>query len=316
MTWLHLLGCVWLRYEPVLTPTRPPPPEVDPRTLLAAQIERGLVVRSGGAPVAASALPEAVAWAGWLYATRRARGGEYDLVVDSMNVELVRDRAGRTDMRWAERAPAAVETAVAGLPFIDGTTTWTDGEKGLVSHAIQQLDPSLTPWFSDMVLWRGAVSEQHPKTQLSWYDPRTAPPRIELFDQAFEDESVGFAGAPDAPVGIAATTVLHELGHAVADAQARRAYARYLGVFTSGGDTRASWRAFLAAERADPVIESFRSVWDPPGPTRYAGRRIREAFAESFFLYFADRDALERVQPRVASWFAEGGPLRALTESD
>jgi hypothetical protein len=228
-------------------------------------------------------------------------------------IELVRARSGETDLRWSREPIAPAAAPLDGIGFADGEVAWTDAERADVARAFALIDPALAPWVADVAIARERVSPRRPRSELSWYDPRRNPARIEVFDAAFADADAGFAGAPAAPVPLAATTVLHEVGHALADTAARRAYAAYVAEFDAGADTRASWRAFRDAVHADPLITAFRGVWDPPGPTPYAGRRVHVAFAEAFFLAAADPAALARVQPRAAAWFAAGGPAAALT---
>jgi hypothetical protein len=309
---LALLACATrVRYEPVLHRTLPPPVGVDPVVLFDRAIAEGLAVQAspGG-----EALPAPVAWVAWLYAGRSAAGGEYDVTFEGWNVEIVRPDRRAAVVRWAPAPPPAAAPELPEVDLVAGDRAWSATERDAVARAWALLPAHVAAVVQDVPLWRGAVSPRRPRAELSWYDTRTSPPRIEVFDLAFADEAHGFAGAPSAPVGLASTTVLHELGHAFADAPSRRGYRAYLEAFAAGGDDRAAWQAYRAVQRRDPVISAFRQVWLPPGPTAYARRRVHEAFAESFYLFYSDPDALRRVAPTVYTWFAVGGPYAALTE--
>ena len=62
-----------------------------------------------------------------------------------------------------------------------------------------------------------------------------------------------------------------------------------------------------------PVLAAYDAALDgAPAPTEYGESHIKESFAESFALFRADPEALERVLPRVHAWFQAGGHLRAL----
>lgn len=317
MTLLLALGCgAWLHYEPILYPTAPAPPGVSPRALLLAAVEDGLLLRSAGAPVDVAALPDPVAWVAWVHAGRSFRGGEFDVVHAGWRVEVVRALSGATELQWAPVAPVLPPLPPVAPDCVHGSARWGTSEQDAVGAAFALIDPLVIPWISDVSLWREETSPRRPGIELSWYESRTTPARIQLFDAAFEDEDVGFAGEPSAPVGNATTTILHELGHAFADAPIRIAYNAYLQAFASGGDAIAAWHRYRDVLHVDPVIADFRRVWEEPGPTPYGRRRVHESFAESFYLFYADRPALERVQPAVAAWFARGGPLASVTRLD
>jgi hypothetical protein len=311
VTLLALAACAHLRYEPVLWPL----PEAPDRSSLEADLSHRLangrlpswtidgVVVSSPAGVEADAL-----WATWWTAGRADRGVELDLRIGDHLVEVTRARDGATALRTATAGPAAAPTTAAvlasryGVRAIAGDKPWSQDELGQLAHALDALTPAERARVVDVVWVRQATSPRSPDDELAWYSP--SPATIEVYDTAFRDEGSGFVGAPDAPWSPAASTALHELGHAVADSAARAAFAAY-----EQDPSAPSWRAFRAIARASDPVRDFRRRWTRPGPTTYGGWRAHEAYAEAFLLAHADPEALARISPPLAAWFAAGEHL-------
>lgn len=310
------------RYEPVLWPAPAPMAREEVLPDLERMTARGVLptIEANGAVVEPGALPDPIAWVVWWTAGRRDRGVELDLRVGELAVEVVRDLDGATRVRWAE-AQEAVGTAKRaqvqaryGIAVVDGDRPWQPEEVAEVAAALAVLRPDELELASDVQLWRMARSPRNPDDELAWYDPTVDPVRIEVYDQAFRDQASGFVGTPEKPFGPAASTVLHEMAHAIADAPIRRSYSDYTALVVQGAGWReldVAWERFKRVSAEDPVIAAWRRVWDRPGPSTYGARSPAESFAEAFMLAHADPAALARVAPGAARWLEAGGHVTA-----
>lgn len=166
-------------------------------------------------------------------------------------------------------------------------------------------------------------------------------PRIQIYDAALRPTG-NFVGLPTEPHPFPVHVILHELGHAVADApnwagrllveDLRTAHSQDGFVLESLRDVTTpeaeARRAALVARMevrktaAEAVLRCIgggrrieaawaRAVGDELAPTRYGRTSPVEGFAEAFALFHTDRAALERASPRSAAWFAAGGHLEA-----
>jgi len=112
---------------------------------------------------------------------------------------------------------------------------------------------------------------------------------VVLYDDGLRADAMNFAGSPEAPTPHFVRVLLHEVGHALVDAPARR-----------GLD--------------DDLLARFARVQGArAGITTYGARAIGESFAESFSLFHADPAVLQRCQPAVYDWFAAGHHLAPAT---
>jgi hypothetical protein len=322
---LGLSGCAgWLRYEPVLWAIPTPLPRSVVEPALERDLARGRIpsLEAGGARVANPAdLDDATAWTAWWTAGRRDRGVELDFRLGDLAIEVARGLDGSTRIDWAvhPRTPtyATVEelSASYGVLAADGDARWRPEELGEISKALGLLAPDELALVDDVQLWRMHTSPRHPKDELAWYDPTVDPVRVEVYDQAFVDEDSGFVGTPDAPYGPAVSTLLHELGHALAASPIRRAYADYVEAVRADVDPSDAWWQYREADRADAVLRGWKAVWFPPGPSTYGKRSLPESFAEAFMLHHADPAALKRVAPAAEDWMARGRPAALATRS-
>lgn len=182
---------------------------------------------------------------------------------------------------------------------------------------------------------------------------RSAPVReIVLFDNSPGQDLSHFVGEPDHPYPVTAMCLLHEVGHAIADyarvrilEQGRELLAaeqrlraekkilrgadlspeRAADLQRREGALRSSEEIF--ARRALPILQHYAQEGGPvlagyvavrgsePGPTRYGSTSDAESFAESFALYKADPAALQRIYPRLFSWFASNRHILLLREA-
>jgi hypothetical protein len=311
VTLLALAACAHLRYEPVLWPL----PEAPDRAILEADLSRRLA--SGRLPAwtldgvdlpSPAGVDADALWVTWWTAGRADRGIELDLRIGDHLVEVTRARDGATALRTATAGPEVAPTTAAllaaryGVRAVSGDKAWSQAELGQIARALDALTPPERARVVDVVWVRATTSPRSPDDELAWYTP--SPATIEVYDTAFRDEGSGFVGAPTAPWSPAASTALHELGHAVADSAARAAFIAY-----EQHPSNAAWRVFRATARATDPVRAFRRWWTPPGPTTYGAWRAHEAYAEAFLLAHADPDALARISPALARWFAAGDHL-------
>ena len=126
---------------------------------------------------------------------------------------------------------------------------------------------------------------------------------LKLFRRAFRSETTGFAGGPENPRSRLEWTIVHELGHAVALWEARRAFER--------GDFQRGRRL----QRNNRVLRGYRkALGGKLGPTPYGRRSTMESFAEAYALFYLDPEALRRFSRSVFDWFREGGHRAGLED--
>ena len=173
---------------------------------------------------------------------------------------------------------------------------------------------------------------------------------IHLFDTNPAHDTSLFVGEPSHPYPIPTMALLHEIGHAVADYVRIQAYWRFNQTVDSYNALVAAWnqsiqdRAVTESARAEldlrlalakkegelarqaldavkkqerqgngSVLAAFRTArGSEKGPTEYGGTDVEESFAECFALAKADPQALKRIYPPLADWFADAEHLRPL----
>jgi hypothetical protein len=166
---------------------------------------------------------------------------------------------------------------------------------------------------------------------------------IEIYDCAFRDDDIVFAGNPRAPERASVRLILHELGHALSTAPVldfnralqkladdgkqtateclawrdkgpvadQRAIDEMAGRLAAVAARLQSLARRIAEERpAGPIVAAFSRVpGASAGVTRYGRESPSEAFAEGFSLFRADPDALHRVSPAALEFFEKGRQL-------
>jgi len=222
--------------------------------------------------------------------------------------------------RPAMASPAAREAIGRGWlgGFVDGDARWTTDDLAVAAAAVEALEPEVQPLLHGLQLRRMRGSPRAAHRELAWFDPTTEPPVIEVYDLCFAETS-GFVGPVDAPMPSAAMTLVHELGHAVADRPLREAWVALEELRAEPdpdprevAEARAAW---VRLGGRGPVIEAWAEVRDGPGPAPYGARSVHESFAEAYALHRLDPDALRRAMPAAAEWFDAGGHLAAADPS-
>lgn len=216
--------------------------------------------------------------------------------------------------------------------------------RGVVREGLALVSEAERAALADVTLRR--LGKKSPETGRRWINPahldtKDGAAELVLFDD-FLRPTARFIGPVEAPRHTAFFTLLHEVGHAVDGAAARRGWRE----LTAAGEdfnqrsqayntrvkqarkSRASpsevaalneeasrlsdERAQLDARRA--ALEKLAAPSDDfrarfGDITIYGATEDAEAFAEAFALFHLDRPALERVSPAAAAWFASGGHL-------
>jgi len=338
------------------------------------------VVPAGGPMGGVGSLPLPVLAAVAATATRRSWGGERDLLVrvrgqGTYPVTLVYSRRGDLVLSQGSRLPDKAPRASAAqvdARFSLGSIRssgrrWSGTELGVLGQALAllstaELDAVEGLDFVRAPAWIGGARHAGRYRK----DIRGA--RILVFDRAFAGDRYGFFGPVSRPRPASSATVLHEVGHALADWPARvawqkvaaqqsrqkqvyrayraayrdyrRAHSRYRAAAMSGkpkaratreremkkqeglalglaarlervqAEQKRLNRSYRRLQRRSPVLAEYRkALAGRRGPTAYGRTSIHESFAESFSLYRGDPAALERILPRVHSWFQRGGHL-------
>ena len=171
--------------------------------------------------------------------------------------------------------------------------------------------------------------------------------RIELYDVMISADETSFCGTVEQPRPSSVCVLLHEIGHALADAANAAALAELATARTSlraelapllrreaeqGPEALVSDAEVQAvvdgvqhveasAERVyrmgtnGPVLRRYRRARSiRKGPTPYGARSLAESFAEAFALFRSDPAALQRIDPGAHAWFQREGHLHALAE--
>lgn len=319
-----LAGCALRHhphYEPVAFDLLPYSPDRVPR--MADDLDRmrsiGSVRTADGAAVQdLRALPPEVVWAAWSTAVAWARGAELDLLVDDRAVTVWWSVHRDLTVAWSDGPVWHPPTGVTGELLVerygiggvfDGDAPWGEAELGTLDLALSLLTDEERVAV-DGVRFVRQVTSPRTARELAWYDPTVEPPEISLFDAAFEMETQGFVGPVDAPLPAGVGSLLHEIGHALADVEARSAW-RACGEARASGDRerrREACRAYAAVRRRGPEIDAWQAFRDGrPGPSSFGFRDPHESFAEAFALAHVDPDALDRSLPGATAWFLQGG---------
>lgn len=270
---------------------------------------------------------------------RQARGAEFDLLIpqgDGTFVpvslwwdtpEVVGFASGAA---WKPQAPGDVTPAQLQArfkvgEFLEADSKWDAAALTALEQALASLTADELKLVAGLKFRRARVSGKH----LALYQRGDQANHIEVYDTAFSLDGEQFVGEPAAPRAFLQTALLHELGHALADARLReRGIAnlalrqKWEALKAEGKSAEATQAAFDAANGAVKQLLALDAANAKPGrlaerelakvfpqnrsPTQYGRTKAAEHFAESFSLWKNDRAALARISPEAAAWFDAG----------
>ncbi len=263
----------------------------------------------------------------------RGLGAEWDMLVrvrgETVPVTVWWDAPKRLDLRagapWDPTPPpATVEALLAyGIGPLGGTRGgWEPEARGLVEQALAALRPEELAVVGGVELWRQdrpseRVTREIPLPEggafLACYERDVARAGIYVFDAALRKGTQTFVGRPEAPSSLAVYALLHEVGHALADAPARAAGLEVMEVLrearaleAESQRLRAEWetlpRTREGAARAETLSSHHEEILARMDVLE-AALREREAFANDW----TARD------PMAAAWSGVLGGRKAPT---
>jgi hypothetical protein len=201
--------------------------------------------------------------------------------------------------------------------FLEGDAKWDGATLSAVQQALASLSKEELALVKGLHFRRMKVEGIH----RAKYERGDDTNWVNLYDATFLFAQEQFTGPVASPRPEALIPLLHELGHAIADARFREkglVNKAAADAFKAKPDDQALYKEadrlvkqMLANDRANqqgrPVEKAFAAVFPPKrSPTRYGKGSAKEHFAECFTLYKNDPDALKRVSPEAFEWFASG----------
>lgn len=270
---------------------------------------------------------------------RQARGAEFDLLIPQADgsfipVSLWWDAPEVVGLASGPAwAPKASETTAEKLKekyaigeLLEADAKWNGALLGAIDQALATLTPDELKLVAGLKFRRSRVSGKH----VALYQRGDDTNLIDVFDAVFVLDDEQFCGEPTAPRSFLLVTLLHELGHALADARMREMglanlelRKKYEGLKAEGKATDADFKAadsrvrkLLALDAANakgrPVERELITVFPQnKSPTAYGRTKASEHFAESFTLWKNDPAALKRVSAEAAAWFEAGKHVAA-----
>lgn len=218
--------------------------------------------------------------------------------------------------------------------FTESGAKWAPGEYAAVQQALALLVPD------ELKLAKGfgfRRMKAGPGVTAAFYHRSDAGVTIDVFDNLFAARRTAFIGTPDAPIADPVRTLLHELGHAISDAEGRAVALVANAAVDDARLAQAAWKATpadmalkqvavdktkganglrvkaVAGDKAEMaaggrlVEREFAKILEPgKAVTTYGRTNATESFAEAFWMFKADLEALKRVSPAAAAWFTAG----------
>lgn len=214
---------------------------------------------------------------------------------------------------------------------------WAPGELAAVQQALALLTPeelALAKGFGFRRMKAGGG------TSAAFYHRQDSGVMIDVFDILYSSRRSAFIGSPDAPMADPVRTLLHELAHAIADSQGR---AIALVANAAVADARAAQAKMKEAPSDETKLDAnqktkvanelrkksnasdkaeiaaggrlvereFAKILDPAkSVTQYGRTNQTESFAEAFWMFKADLDALKRLSPAAVEWFTAGNHVK------
>ena len=313
---------------------------------------RGRTISRGGrtlAPAAFQALPLPALAALHAFSARHFYGAEVDTLVPlggkrSLPVSL------HIDLRGATQLSVGAEPMPAERPISRATLEERYGRLNLERRGDARWGPPAR-FALDQTLAALSDAERRLLTDLPFvrapgrgkgrrageYIQQSCEAKIHIYNRAFRIRRSTFIGEPRAPKFTVAFVLVHELGHALHNLPVRRKWCHYreatralqsrIQRFNRGRRRNQrvaqeiekerrrlqGMEATLKRDDVGPVLRAYReAVAQHRAPTRYGETSLAEAFAEAFALARLDPNALQRINPDAARWFASGAHLRAL----
>lgn len=262
----------------------------------------------------------------WLVLSGGERGGESDVrvrlagradaavtvLVDlDGGLRLVSPRRGSS----SREEPALSEEGIRERFALRGRLPgkWREEERRALTESLALLAPEELTLVQRIVWDREGRPRDGDSSRAALYEMRGCRAVIYLYTSSLVADRFRFVGEPSAPRSAVQHSILHEIGHAVEQAAARRA-------FCAAEEARGARASALVADGnrlsdRSPMLEEYlRVLAGLPAPTDYGNASPHESFAESFALFHVDPAALLRTRPAVHAWMAAGGHLRALGE--
>jgi hypothetical protein len=266
---------------------------------------------------------------------RQSRGAEFDLLVPQADgtfapvslwwdsPEVVGFASGPT---WASKTDATVtgETLKAKYKIgdlLEADAKWTPESLTALDLALGTLSAGELELVSGLKFRRTRASARHAALYQRGDDTNL----IDVYDAALSFDGEQFCGEPTAPRPYLLIPLMHELGHAIADARMRQMglanlelRKKFESAKAEGKATDADFKAadgavrkLLAIDAANAkgraVERELLTVFPQNrSPTTYGRTKPAEHFAESFSLWKNDPAALERISPEAAAWFKAG----------
>lgn len=246
-------------------------------------------------------------------ASPRFWGGEFDLLVEIRNkgtypvnlwfdgdgdviVAVGKKLSGKAPGGFGKLTDASAIRKAHGSGVIKGSgRRWKNWELRILDGALGRLHKDERRVLKGVTIVRSG-SSPNPWQAGKYQTDSRGRYTLRVYNRAFASQKTGFVGGADRPRPAGAITILHELGHAVAQWPTRRAFER--------GDFRKAKRL----SKSNSLLKAYRRARGVSrGPTPYGRRSINESFAESFALYHLDPAALKRWNGDVYRWFADGG---------
>ena len=341
-----------------------------PAALSQAGIKRVAVITPEGVhqvlenrsdPPVLSAVPTASLAALKAALAEEARGAEIDLLLPGERGERVAVSAhvepGGTivitqgpPLPPDERTPPTADEVRArhGIAPSDlGEVRWSPAYLEVLDRALSLLGAEEKAFVSRILFVREHKSrdpENQGMSVLALYTRGGGAARIELYDNLTTTDRYMFIGQPHAPQPASVRAILHEIGHALADASYTAAQRDLLTAVTAYQSDEKKLSKWIESREGDapteeevgefldkihrvevtthrvrhvggegPVIRAFRRArGSSSGPTLYSESDIDEAFADSFALFRADPEALRRIDADALAWFSSQGHMSAL----
>ncbi len=208
-----------------------------------------------------------------------------------------------------------------------GSKPWTDTELSVLADALKVLEPTELRYLVDLSFVRERKSDNGLAANYHYHSSsdQGLHQSITVYDTTFVGQEYRFCGNLERTYSAAHMTIVHELGHLIADQplleherllnETVREHNRLVQVFN---DTQSEGVLLeLNAVKAEleelrrkkfsavgPIVDAFlESRSAAKGPTVYADTNSVEAFAESYALFKLDPKALNRADPGAFEWF-------------